>query len=157
MTVKYIPEGYHTVTPYLIVKEPKQALEFYKKAFGAKELHRMDDGQGGIMHAEFQIGDSKVMMAGEYPDMGALSPQTIGGTPVGLCLYVENVDEMFQQALAAGGTERRAVQNQFYGDRSGTVEDPFGHKWTIATHIEDLTLEEVEQRAAKMTQKSQQG
>ncbi len=156
MAVKYIPEGYHTVTPYLIVKEPKQALEFYKKAFGAKELLRLEDPSGGIMHAEFQIGDSKVMMAGEYPDMGAVSPQKLGGSPVSFCLYVEKVDEMFQQALAAGAKERRPIQDQFYGDRSGTLEDPFGHTWTIATHIEDLTQEEIEQRAAKMAQKSQQ-
>jgi PhnB protein len=150
MAVKYVPDGYHSVTPYLIVKEPAKALEFYKKAFGAKEIMRMDDGHGGIMHCEFQIGDSKVMMAGEYPQMGALSPQSIGGSPISLCLYVETVDEMFQQALAAGAKEKRAVQNQFYGDRTGTLEDPFGHTWSIATHIEDLTQEQIEQRAAEM-------
>lgn len=152
MAVHFIPEGYHSLTPYLIVKDAAQALEFYKKALGAKEVLRMSDPNGGIMHAEFQVGDSKVMMAGEYPEMGALSPQTIGGSPVSLCLYVENVDEMFQQALAAGATQRRPVQNQFYGDRSGTLEDPFGHTWTIATHIEDLTQEQVEQRFAEMNQ-----
>lgn len=157
MAVKYIPEGYHSVTPYLIVKEPAKALEFYKTAFGAKEIMRMDDGHGGIMHAEFQIGDSKVMMAGEYPDMGALSPETLGGSPISLCLYVEKVDEIFQQALATGATERRAVQNQFYGDRSGTLRDPFGHTWTLATHIEDLTPEQIGERAAQWMQQSQHG
>jgi PhnB protein len=155
MAVKAIPDGYHSVTPYLIVKEPAKALEFYAKAFGAKEVMRLADPGGGIMHAEFQVGDSKVMMAGEYPDMGALSPQTIGGSPVSLCLYVENVDEMFQQALAAGAKERRAVQDQFYGDRSGTLEDPFGHTWTVATHKEDLTEEEIGQRFAAMMQQGQ--
>jgi PhnB protein len=150
MSVKSIPDGYHSITPYLIVKEPAQALEFYQKAFGAIELIRMADPNGGIMHAEFQVGDSKVMMAGEFPQMGAVSPQTLGGTPVSLCLYVENVDECFQQALAAGAKEKRAVQDQFYGDRSGTLEDPFGHTWTIATHVEDLTKEQIEQRFAQM-------
>lgn len=157
MAVKYIPDGYHNVTPYLIVKDPVKALEFYKKAFGAKEVMRMEDGNGGIMHAEFQIGDSKVMMAGEYPQMGAVSPQTIGGTPVFLGLYVEDVDETFRQALASGAKERRAVQDQFYGDRTGTLEDPFGHLWSVATHIEDLTQEQIERRAAEMMQKSQNG
>ena len=154
MAVNYIPDGYHTITPYLIVKDPAKALAFYQKAFGAKEILRMSDHNGGIMHAEFQVGDSKVMMAGEYPDMGALSPQSIGGTPVSLCLYVDNVDKMFQQALDAGATQKRPVQDQFYGDRSGTLEDPFGHTWTIATHIEDLTQEQVEQRVAEMMKKS---
>jgi PhnB protein len=134
MAVTFIPEGYHSVTPYLIVKDAAKALEFYQKAFGATEVMRMADPNGDIMHAEFQVGDSKVMMAGEFPHMGALSPQTIGGSPVSLCLYVENVDAMFQQALAAGAKEKRAVQDQFYGDRSGTLEDPFGHTWTVATH-----------------------
>ncbi len=152
MAVESIPDGYHSVTPYLIVKEPAEALEFYRKAFGAVELVQMADPHGGIMHAEFQVGDSMVMMAGEYPDMGAISPQTLGGTPVSLCLYVENADQVFSQALAAGAKELRAVQDQFYGDRSGTLEDPFGHKWTIATHIEDVTPEEVAERFAKMMQ-----
>ena len=152
MTVPFKPEGYHSVTPYLIVKDAKQALEFYAKAFGATELLRLADPGGGIMHCEFQIGDSKIMMAGEYPGMGALSPQTIGGTPVSFCIYVENCDEMFKQAIAAGGKEKRPVTDQFYGDRSGTLEDPFGHTWTVATHKEDFTPEQIEERAAKMMQ-----
>lgn len=154
MAVNYIPDGYHAVTPYLIVKDPAKALEFYQKAFGAKEVLRMSDPNGGIMHAEFQVGDSKIMMAGEYPDMGALSPRSIGGTPVSLCLYVENADKMFQSALDAGAAEKRPVQDQFYGDRSGTLEDPFGHTWTIATHIEDLTQEQVKQRFDEMMKNS---
>ena len=152
MAVKPIPEGFHSVTPYLIVKDPAAALEFYQQAFGAVERMRMPDQQGGIMHAEFQVGDSRVMMAGEYPDRKALSPQSLGGTPVSLCLYVENVDETFQQAVAAGATVRYPVQDQFYGDRSGTIEDPFGHTWSIATHKEDLTLEQVKERFAAMMQ-----
>ncbi len=152
MAAKPIPEGYHSVTPYLIVKDPAAALEFYQKAFGAVEHVRMPDQKGGIMHAEFQVGDSRLMMAGEYPDMKALSPQSLGGTPVSFCLYVENADAAFQQAVAAGATVRRPVQDQFYGDRSGTVEDPFGHTWTIATHKEDLTPERIQERFAAMMQ-----
>ncbi len=122
-----IPEGFHSVTPYLIVKNPAAALEFYRKAFEAVEHVRMPDPKVGIMHAEFQVGDSRLMMAGEYPGMNALSPQNLGGTPVSFCVYVENVDDAFQQAVDAGATVRRPVQDQFCGDRSGTVEDPFGH------------------------------
>jgi PhnB protein len=150
MAVKPIPEGYHTVTPYLIVKGAAQALDFYRRAWGAKETVRMPGPEGKIMHAEIQIGDSKLMLADEFPEMGAVSPQTIGGTPVGICLYVENVDALYQQAVAAGAKVERPLQNQFYGDRSATLSDPYGHKWTIATHVEDVTPQEMEQRMAAM-------
>jgi PhnB protein len=150
MSVKPIPDGYHSVTPYLIVKGAARALEFYKKGLGAEERMRMAGPGDKIMHAEIQIGDSVVMLADEFPQMGALSPQTIGGTPVGICLYVKDVDSLFKQAIAAGGKEERPVMNQFYGDRSGTLIDPFGHKWTIATHVEDVTGEEMQRRMAAM-------
>lgn len=153
MPVSYVPEGYHSITPYLIVNDAPKALAFYRDAFGATEVLRLEDPQGKIMHCEFRVGDSMIMMAEECPEMGALDPQTIGGTPVSLCLYVENVDETFQQALTAGATEKRGVQDQFYGDRSGTLEDPFGHTWTVATHKEDLTQDQIEQRFAEFMQK----
>ena len=146
MAVKSIPEGYSTVTPYLIVHDAAGALEFYKKAFGATELMRFGGPGGKIGHAEIQIGTSRVMLADEHPEMGALSPRTIGGSAGGLALYVEDVDARFQQAVAAGGKVLRAVADQFYGDRSGTLEDPFGHKWTLATHKEDVSPEEMHRR-----------
>jgi len=148
--VKAIPEGYHSVTPYLIVNDGAAALEFYKQAFGAKELYKLPMPDGKIGHAEIQIGDSRVMLADEFPEMGARGPKTIGGSAVGLCIYVEDVDSVAQRAMAAGATVRRPVQDQFYGDRSGTFEDPFGHQWTIATHKEDVTPEEMSRRMAKM-------
>ena len=145
--VKPIPEGYHSVTPYLSIKGAVKALEYYKKAFGAIELFRMEH-EGRIGHAEIKIGDSPIMLADEYPEMGSVSPQTLGGSPVGLMIYVENVDTIFKQAIDAGGVEKKAVQDQFYGDRSGTLTDPFGHVWTVATHVEDLSPEEIEKRVA---------
>jgi len=148
MSVKPIPEGYRTVTPYLIVAGAAKAIEFYKQAFGATERMRHEMPGGAIGHAEVQIGDSVVMLADEFPQMGATGPLTIGGTPVGLCVYVENVDTVFQRAIAAGAREERPLQNQFYGDRTGTLIDPFGHKWTIATHIEDVSPAEMEKRMA---------
>ena len=150
MSVKPIPDGYHTVTPYLIVKGAARALDFYKKAFGATELFRMPGPGGKIMHAEIKIGDSPIMLADEFPEMDARGPQSLGGTPVGLCLYVEDVDARFAKAVAAGGKVLRPVVDQFYGDRSGTVADPFGHKWTIATHKEDVSPEEMKRRMAAM-------
>ncbi len=146
--VKPIPDGYHTVTPYLIIKGAAKALDFYKKAFGAEELFRMDMGGGMIGHAEIKIGDSPIMLADEHPDMGYKSPKSYGGTPVSIALYVNDVDALAKQAIAAGAKVLRPVQNQFYGDRSGTFEDPFGHVWTIGTHIEDVSPEEMKKRAA---------
>jgi PhnB protein len=148
--VKPVPDGHHTVTPYLILSNAAQGIEFYKRAFGATELMRLSAPGGRIGHAEIQIGDSRIMLADEHPQMGARSPQTIGGTPITLALYVEDVDAVAQRAIAAGAKVLKPVQDQFYGDRSGTVTDPFGHQWTIATHKEDVSLEEIERRAAAL-------
>ena len=145
--VKPIPEGYHSVTPYLAVDDAASALEFYHRAFGARERMRMPAPGGKVGHAEIEIGGSCVMLADEYPDMGFRNPKAIGGTPVTLHLYVEDVDAVARQAVAAGARELRPVQDQFYGDRSGTVEDPFGHVWHIATHKEDLSPSELKRRA----------
>jgi PhnB protein len=150
MPVKPIPDGYHSVTPYLIVSGAAKALDYYKRAFGAEERLRLPMPDGKIAHAEIEIGDSVVMLADEFPQMGAKSPQSIGGTPVGICLYVKDVDAVFKQAIAAGGKQEKPLQNQFYGDRSGTLVDPFGHKWTVATHIEDVPPEELGRRMATM-------
>jgi PhnB protein len=147
MPVKPIPEGYHTVTPYLIVTGAAEALEYYRKAFGATELMRMAAPGGKIGHAEITIGDSHVMLADEFPDMGFRGPRSLGGSAVSMLLYVEDVDDRFEKAIAAGGTGLKPVADQFYGDRSGTLEDPFGHVWTIATHTEDLAPAEIERRA----------
>ena len=147
MPAKAIPEGYHTATPYLIIKGAAAALDFYKRAFGATELFRMASPDGKIGHAEIRIGDSNIMLADEVSGMGYLSPQTLGGSPISLMLYVPDVDKAFQQALAAGATTQRPVQDQFYGDRSGTLKDPFGHVWTISTHIEDIPPDEMRRRA----------
>jgi PhnB protein len=145
--VKPIPEGYHSVTPYLICDGAADAIEYYKKAFGATELFRMDHG-GKIGHAELKIGDSPIMLADEYPEMDYRSPKALGGTPVSLMIYVEDVDSVYKQAIDAGATEVKPLQDQFYGDRSGTLTDPFGHVWTIATHKEDVTMEEMNRRMA---------
>ena len=146
--VKPIPEGYHTATPYLIVKDAAKAIEFYEKAFGAKEMMRMAQPDGRIGHAEIKIGDSPIMLADEFPEMDARSPQSLGGSPVSILLYVEDVDAMFTQAVAAGATVQRAIADQFYGDRTGGVRDPFGHVWYIATHKENVSPEEIKKRAA---------
>lgn len=145
--VKPIPEGYRNITPYLTIKNAAAAIDFYKQAFGAQERMRMTDPGGRIGHAEIQIGDSVVMMSDEYPEMGAQSPQSIGGTAVMMHLYVEDVDAVVERALKAGGTLERPVEDQFYGDRAGLVTDPFGHKWWVSTHVEDVPPEELEQRA----------
>lgn len=150
MSVKPIPDGYHSVTPYLIVKGAADALEFYQKAFGAVELMRIDGPNGSIGHAEFRIGDSIVMLADEFPAMDCLSPASTGGTSVSLMIYVPDSDAVFAQAIAAGATEKRAIQNQFYGDRSGILTDPFGHVWTVSTHVEDVPPEELARRIAAM-------
>ena len=158
MAVNPIPDGYSSVTPYLIVDDGLAALEFYKKAFGAVERLRMDWGGGKIGHAEFTIGDSVVMMASEFPELGALSPKTVGGTTVSILIYTENVDDMFARAIAEGATEIRPVSNQFYGDRSGTLDDPFGHRWTVSTHVEDVSEEELARRSeAARSQAAQSG
>ena len=146
--VKPIPEGYHTATPYLIVKDAARAIEFYKKAFGATELMRMPGTGGKIGHAEIKIGDSPIMLADEVPGMGFRSPESLGGSPISILLYVEDVDVVFSEALAAGAKVQKPVADQFYGDRSGGVTDPFGHVWYIATHKEDVSPEEMKKRAA---------
>lgn len=145
--VKPIPDGYHSVTPYLIIKGAADAIEFYKQAFGAIELFRMDH-EGKIGHAEIKIGDSPIMLADEHPEMGHVSPKTLGGSPVGIMIYVEDVDTIFNRAIANGGVQVKPLQDQFYGDRSGTLTDPFGHVWTVATHKEDVSPEEMDERAA---------
>lgn len=150
MSVKARPDGYHSVTPYLIVANGAAAIEFYKQAFDAVELMRMDGPDGCIMHAEVRIGDSPVMLAGEFPDMQCFGPEKYGGSPVSLMIYVEDVDAQFSQALAAGATELRPVKDQFYGDRSGTLKDPFGHTWTLSTHKEDLSEDQIKERMATM-------
>jgi len=147
--VKPIPEGYHSLTPYLIVDGGAKALDYYKQAFGATELMRMEHG-GKIAHAEMKIGDSPFMLSDEHPEMGYKGPKSVGGSAVGLMIYVDDCDTIFNQAIAAGGTEKKALQDQFYGDRSGTLEDPFGHIWTVATHKEDVTQEEIDKRLAAM-------
>jgi len=144
---KPIPDGHHSVTPYLIIKGAAAALDYYTRAFGATELFRMPAPEGKIGHAEIKIGDSPIMLADECPEMGYKSPQTLGGSPVSIMIYVEDVDSVFKQAIAAGGKEQRPVKDQFYGDRSGTLEDPFGHVWHVATHKEDVSSEEMERRA----------
>lgn len=150
MSAKPIPDGYHTVTPYLIVDGASDALDYYKKAFNAEEVMRMPMPGGKVGHAEIKIGDSHIMLADEVPEMNYRSPKARGGTSVSICLYVEDVDSLFQQAIDAGGTQQRPVEDQFYGDRSGTLEDPFGHVWTISTHKEDLTPDEIAKRMPAM-------
>lgn len=143
MAVKPIPDGYSTVTPYLILDGAADAIAYYTKVFGAVTKVRMDAPGGRVAHAEIEIGDSVVMLGDEAPAMGALGPRSVGGSPVGLLLYVKDVDAVFARAVAEGGKVKRPVVDQFYGDRSGTVEDPFGHIWTISTHIADPTPEEI--------------
>jgi PhnB protein len=144
MPVKPIPEGYHAITPYLIIDGAAQAIDFYKKAFGATELFRMPDPTGKrIGHAELKIGDSQIMLADENSNMGFRNPKAYGGTPVSLLLYVNDVDATIPRAVAAGAKLLKPIQDQFYGDRSGTIHDPFGHVWTVATHIKDVSPEEM--------------
>jgi PhnB protein len=147
MATKPVPEGYRTATPYLIVKGAADAIEFYKRAFGATEMLRMADPQGRVGHAEIKIGDSVIMLADEHPAMGYRSPRSLGGSSVSILLYIENVDAVFERAVKAGAKPQRPVMDQFYGDRSGTLEDPFGHMWTVATHVEDVAPEEMKRRA----------
>jgi PhnB protein len=142
--VKPIPEGYHTLTPSLVVQDGARALDFYQKAFGAKETARMPGPDGSIMHAEFRIGDSVLMLNDEMPEMASRSPKAYGGTPVKFYLYVENVDASWKRALDAGARETMPLQNMFWGDRMGCVEDPFGHQWLLAQHVADPTPEEIQ-------------
>ena len=151
--VQPIPEGYHTVTPYLFIQGAAAAIEFYKKAFGAIEIMRMPGPDGKIGHAEIRVGDSKIMLADENPNMGARSPKSIGGCPFLLHLYVPDVDSLFAQAVAAGARVTRPIANQFYGDRSGGVDDPFGFAWYLSTHIEDVPPDEMARRAAEFGKK----
>jgi PhnB protein len=150
MAVHHIPEGYHSVTPYLVVDGAAEAIEFYKNAFGATELMRMPGPGGKIGHAEIMIGDSHIMLADEHPEQGHRGPKSIGGTPVGIMIYVSDVDTMFQKAISLGATETRPVEDQFYGDRMGALTDPFGHNWMVATHVEDVSPEEMERRMKEM-------
>ena len=150
MTVKPSPDGYHSFTPYLIVQGADDAIDFYKKAFGAEEIMRLEVPDKIVRHAEIQIGDSRIMLSDEHPEMKALAPQSPGSSGVSFYLYVENVDEIVSQAISAGAKVQRPLQDQFYGDRSATLEDPFGHVWTVATHIEDVTPEEINRRMEEM-------
>lgn len=147
-----IPHGHHAVTPYLVCRGASRAIDFYRRALGAQEAFRLDGPGGTVMHAELVIGDSRVMIADESPDGQWRSPQSVGGTPVTIVLYVNDVDAVFRQAIAAGATEVRPVRDEFYGDRSGTLRDPFGHVWTINTHVEDVSREEIGRRMAAMQQ-----
>jgi len=150
MTAKPIPDAYRSATPYLIVTGAASAIEWYKRAFGATERVRLADPAGKVMHAEIRIGSSSLMLADEFPDMGYRSPQTLGGSPVSILLYVEDVDLLFRQALAAGGTETMAVADQFDGDRRGTLRDPFGHVWLLASKKEDVSLDALRKRFEEM-------
>jgi PhnB protein len=150
-----IPEGYHSVTPYLVVDDAAKAIDFYKEAFGAEEKYRLPMG-GKIGHAEIKIGDSFVMLADEFPEMGHLSPKARGGTTVSLLIYLDNVDTAFQRAKDAGATEAKALQDQIWGDRMGTLTDPFGHQWSLATHIEDVSEEEIGRRFEEFFDKQKQ-
>jgi PhnB protein len=142
-----IPEGYHTVTPYLAVEDAAKAIDYYKQAFDAKERVRMDTPDGKIGHAELEIGDSLVMLSDPFPQSSTRPPKEIGGTSVSIFMYVEDVDAAVKQAVDAGATVLMEVEDQFWGDRFGTVSDPFGHTWSIATHVEDVPPEEIAERA----------
>jgi PhnB protein len=157
MAVKPIPDGYHTATPYLVIQNAAAAIDFYKKAFGATELMRMPGPGGKVMHAELKFGDSVIMLADESPERGHRSPKALGGTPVSIMLYVNDVDTIYKQAIAAGGKTLQPVQDQFYGDRSGTLVDPFGHTWMVATHKEDVPPQEMEKRMQEAMKKQPQG
>lgn len=147
--VMFTPKGYHSVTPYLFIREAAKAIEFYKKVFSAKEAMRMEHG-GKIGHAELKIGDAKVMLADECPEMKGYSPEHVGGTPVGIHLYVKNVDAVMDIAEKAGAKILRPAETMFYGDRCGTIEDPFGHRWFVSTHVEDVTPAQVRKRAVEL-------
>jgi PhnB protein len=149
-TAKAIPSGHRTVTPYLAIKNAAKALEFYKNAFGATDCYKLMMPDGRLGHAEIQLGDSMIMLADEFPEYGGKAPETLGGSPVSIHLYVEDVDAFFKKALAAGAKELKPVMDQFYGDRSGQLEDPFGHLWWVATHKEDIAPDEMQKRVQEM-------
>ena len=150
MTIKAIPDGYHSVTPYLSIKGAADAIEFYKKAFDAVELFRLDMPGGEIGHAEIKIGNSRIMIADSCDDVSFGDPKTLGASTVGLYLYINDVDAMYSQAVAAGAKTVQPVEDQFYGDRIGTIEDPYGHRWFLATHKEELSPEELNKRAEEV-------
>jgi PhnB protein len=149
-TVKPRPEGFHAITPYLSVKDAKAAIAFYEGVFGASEVGRILMPDGTVGHAELQIGDTRLMLAEEMPEWGNKSPTTLGGSPVGIALYVADVDATYQRAIDAGATVVEPVKDQFYGDRAGSLLDPFGHKWHVMTHIEDVTFDEMQKRCDAM-------
>jgi uncharacterized glyoxalase superfamily protein PhnB len=151
MTAKPVPDGYHTITPYMTVRDAARAIEFYKQAFGAKEKGVMKGPDGKIMHAELRIGDSIIMLGDEMPEYGSLSPQSTGGAGMGLHIYIEDVDTAFDRAVKAGATVEMPVADMFWGDRYGKLADPFGHKWSIGTHKADLTAQEMEDGMKAMT------
>ena len=153
MPVQPIPAGYHSVTPYLIVDGAARAIEFYVRAFGAVEVMRVEAGGGKLGHAEIKIGDSTLMLADEHPEMGFKGPKAYGGSPISLAVYVPDVDATFARALSLGAKALRPVANQFYGDRSGTLADPFGHVWNIGTHVEDVPPDELARRSAQQHKK----
>ena len=146
MTVPYKPAGYQSVTPYLTLRDARSALDFYARAFGAQQVLKLDMPDGSIAHAEIRIGDSILMMSEENPDWGNRSPQALNGSPVQLMIYLPDADAAFARALAAGATEVRPVEDQFYGDRAGVLKDPYGYQWTLATHVEDVSTEEAQRR-----------
>jgi PhnB protein len=148
--VHYIPEGYHSITPYLVIKGAAKAIEYYKNVFGATVIVRMDGPNGTVGHAELQIGDSRIMLADENPAMGNRSAESIGASPVSLYVYLPDCDKVVQKAVAAGAKTLKPVEDQFYGDRSGFIQDPFGHLWGIATHKEDVSAEEMKERMKKL-------
>ena len=150
MAVRPIPEGYHTLTPYLVVRAAEAAIEFYKNAFGATELYRLDMPDGKVGHAEMQLGNSRFMLSDEMPQMGYSSPQTLGGTPFTLLVYSEDVDAAVEEAVSAGAEVLRPLQNQPWGDRTATLKDPYGHQWMMATHVEDVSNQELERRMKEM-------
>ncbi len=148
MKTKYIPEGFHAITPYLTVKDAKQAIDFYKRAFGARERVTMPTPDGKVAHAELQLADSIIMLGEECPEHGSVSPETLEGSPVGLALYVEDVDKAFNRAVSAGASVKEPVNDKFWGDRAGALTDPFGHKWMLLTHVEDVAPDEMKRRMA---------
>ena len=150
--VNYIPKGYNTITPYLVIKGAAKAIDYYKNVFGATVVVRMDGPNGMVGHAELQIGDSRIMLADENPQMGNRSAESIGGSPVSLYVYLPDCDAVVAKAVAAGAKTLKPVENQFYGDRSGFIQDPFGHLWGIATHMEDVSPQEMKERMKKMMQ-----